>query len=1361
MAIDLSGFDEVAVEPKELDLSGFDATDNAQSAEPMTELNLSGFDDDEPTAGEIVAGVGTEIGVGVGGQLAGAAIGTAILPGLGTAIGYGIGSLGSGIAGSIAAQKIEGQEDISWGRAIAAGLINLVPGGAAKGIKGAATLGKVAAREATKGAAMGATEATSRAIIDEGRLPTQEELTQYGGAGALFGGALGTVASKVGSKFAGKSASEIDEAIAKGEIDYKDLEFVAKQGQVKKPTATPKDTPELTPALKETDVAGLEGELIEAGYTYSHRRKDGLHPTETGNVTQLVSDFSQNKHYGDENYLVKGDDLSEIPQFVYDEALVWLQKNVSKSATDSHAINMVNPYNIEDGAGIWDEPEFINLLKSKYANELDSVAGFKLADGAVVISPEKVSFGVASKPEPITAPKTPEVAPSPTLEGIIRPDIEQITARVQSENAAAELVKARSIAAKEQGTLGAILASIVPSKYVGAKANQATIDFKRSITEAEELGSRIADKVKREVGENADLNATINKVIDGDASVDISELPASVSSDVIKFQEMRLGLQNKMAELLDDGAFNSLDDAAKDELMKTVQDSIAGKSYARREYQMFLNKDYKPTQAQYDAALAELSKSMGAAKAKKHMDALENASAARKSADPRGTFGAAVDGVLKRKHTVGKAEREWLGEVVDAPERMRGTLSGLARSVARAETDMVVANELLEAGLGSRTRTGNMVPLTLRGTGKDGTGVYVNPETQVALNQIYLPSADKGTENIFLKGIQDLYGASVAGSKASKVLLNTIAYPVQLYGNTANLIGMGINPFKGAGRGTQLALAEFGGIERLSKSPKARKAMLDDLQDMAKYGIKSANVLESDIRSGLKEGFFSKALGKVTDPLGKAYSVPDTMGRYVGWKANQNTIRKIFPQLNDEQVKRQAAIMINDTYQNYDKLSNTVRTLSRWGVMPQFASFTAEFMRNQYNQGKIIAQMAAGKYGQEFGLEASDAGVRAMRKEAAKRTASLLAVYGGTYGAIEGVKAASGVDQEKEEAIREAYPDWNKNRNLMVKLDKNGRTGWTANPSYVIPHSLGLSALKAGMSGQDQASLVGLLADEMIGEGSFVMQEAYRAISNQNRYGRPITNEPDDLKAAADKMKFFITELFKPGFSRELQKATKAARGKGDLTLREVGARQLGARLNPMDLNKDFKNKFMDLNELSKGATGEYKSLLRRDEATEGERQAAYQKANRISREVFNSFVRKDRAMKTLGFSDEERVKTMKEAKVGGKTILQILDNEYKDLSPVLAQTSTDIYEELPEGKSEKRKAILSIIRTKPEMGKRLLSMWKREQKQQRRGLSERELVFSKLGTEDKVSYLKKRPNLVIEYRRKGLLNESVLRALR
>ena len=39
----------------------------------------------------------------------------------------------------------------------------------------------------------------------------------------------------------------------------------------------------------------------------------------------------------------------------------------------------------------------------------------------------------------------------------------------------------------------------------------------------------------------------------------------------------------------------------------------------------------------------------------------------------------------------------------------------------------------------------------------------------------------------------------------------------------------------------------------------------------------------------------------------------------------------MFPNASDEVVKKQAAMMINDTYQNYDKLSNVVRTLSRWG----------------------------------------------------------------------------------------------------------------------------------------------------------------------------------------------------------------------------------------------------------------------------------------------------------------------------------------------------------------------------------------------------------------------------------------------
>lgn len=1398
-----------------------------EEQDEMSQLE-SEFGSEEPSTGDIVKGVGTEIAVGVGGQMAGTATGAAIgsaVPIVGTAVGaavgYTIGSIGSGIAGSIAAQKIEGQEDISWGRAIAAGLINLAPGGSAKGVKGAAKItgsmvGKAAAKEAVKGAAFGATEATSRAIIDEGRLPTKEELAQYGGAGALFGGGLGAATPKVSKtfdKFFGKTDSEIGDAIANGEIDYKDLTFVAKQGQV-----APRKAPPQIPETRGQGVQyhGTSNPIKELSDVYSTQNiyGQGLYTTDAMDIgrgyskkglgenaiiyktteKQPVNFFDIDNRYVEEilDPSLRGDPIldeaiSEIGEAasvrqLYDfmrkemdypadeiqEAFYSIQDVISKKGfggikhiggeiTGNKAHNVkiyFDPKNqlSTEEAMRFDVPE-LTQLKRRLSKLKKSRSDLPYGNQEAHMEWRNQMNDLQSRIVELDKPK-------PSMEGVIRRDIENITARKQSEAAAKELVKSNAIASKEQGTLGKILASIVPSKYVGAKANQAAIDFKRSITEAEELGSRIARNVKRVIGEDAEINATVNKIIDGEPGVDVSALPKGIQADIAKFSEARLELQEKMVSLLDDGAFDKMDGEARDALMKTVKDSISGKSYARREYKMFLDKSWNPSQAQYDAALNELTESMGAAKAKKHMDALQNASAARKDADPRGFFGAAVDGVLKRKHKVGAAERAWLGEVTDAPERMRGTLSGIAKSVARAEADMKIANDLMEAGIGSTTRTGNMVELTLRGTGKEGTGVYVNPEVQVAMNQIYLPSADRGTENIFLKGLQDLYGASVAGSKASKVLLNTIAYPVQLYGNTANLLGMGINPFKGASRGAHLALAEFGGVERLTKSPVARKAMLDDIQEMSRYGIKNANILESDIRSGLEQGFFSKALSKVTDPLGKAYSVPDTMGRYVGWKANQNTIRKIFPQLNDEQVKRQAAIMINDTYQNYDKLSNTVRTLSRWGVMPQFASFTAEFMRNQYNQGRIIAQMAAGKYGREFGVEASEASVSAMRKEAAKRAASLLAVYGGTYGAIEGVKAASGVDKKKEEAMREAFPDWDTNKSLMIKLDKDGKTGWTANPSYVVPHALGLSALRAGMNGDDQSTLIGLLSDEMIGEGSFVMQEAYRAITNQDRYGRPITNEVSELNAAADKMKFFITELFKPSFSRELKKASLAAQGKGDLTLKEVGARQLGARINPINLPKAFKYKFMDLKEKGNGAKGEYTRMLNKGEASEQEIAAKYEQANRINKDVFDSMVRKDRAMRELDFSETDRIEIMKEAKIGTKDMLSILSGEYRDLPRAKTETSTDIYESLPEDMNQKRRAIQEKMRSTPEMGKRLMAMWKKERRQARKGLTPQQELFSRLGTEDKVTFLRSKRGLVESYRRKGLINEQVIRAL-
>ena len=99
---------------------------------------------------------------------------------------------GTQVAGGAAinylAQRIRGGE-FSRGEMIASGLASLIPGGAQ---------GKALARTAKgigKGAVSGAIQTTGITTIDEGRLPTAQELATGAGIGGAFGGLFTTAAS--------------------------------------------------------------------------------------------------------------------------------------------------------------------------------------------------------------------------------------------------------------------------------------------------------------------------------------------------------------------------------------------------------------------------------------------------------------------------------------------------------------------------------------------------------------------------------------------------------------------------------------------------------------------------------------------------------------------------------------------------------------------------------------------------------------------------------------------------------------------------------------------------------------------------------------------------------------------------------------------------------------------------------------------------------------------------------------------------------------------------------------------------------------------------------------------------------------
>ena len=106
---------------------------------------------------------------------------------------------GSQIAGGSAinylAQRIRGGE-FSKGEMIASGLASLIPGGAQAKAVLRDTVGKQIVKGVAKGATSGVIETTGITTIDEGRLPTLEELGTGAVAGGAFGGLFTTAATR-------------------------------------------------------------------------------------------------------------------------------------------------------------------------------------------------------------------------------------------------------------------------------------------------------------------------------------------------------------------------------------------------------------------------------------------------------------------------------------------------------------------------------------------------------------------------------------------------------------------------------------------------------------------------------------------------------------------------------------------------------------------------------------------------------------------------------------------------------------------------------------------------------------------------------------------------------------------------------------------------------------------------------------------------------------------------------------------------------------------------------------------------------------------------------------------------------------
>jgi hypothetical protein len=412
--------------------------------------------------------------------------------------------------------------------------------------------------------------------------------------------------------------------------------------------------------------------------------------------------------------------------------------------------------------------------------------------------------------------------------------------------------------------------------------------------------------------------------------------------------------------------------------------------YLTQPYRLFEDPDYKPTKQQEDAAFKEIRSNLvgsgmsvekAGIAARKRINELKGNSAKTKELESKsGLRPSESENILRQRVNPGQAERIWLGEITDPAQRALITSRRLSRLASAKAEDAEIANLLLDSGVASRTAREGQVELKLK-TVSGKTNIYVDPEVADSIYKLrYGPTINQGIRNPVDAAINAFFTANFV-AKFTKVVGNVGSYPVAALGSITSAMANGVMPnFSGM----RSAAASFRSLENFvaGKSPQAKKDFYADLDKMDLYNLRPKSIDAADMEATLQRGFKilnKKILGKAVDIGGKAYSAFDVAMRYVTWKGTQTQLRKAFPDYTPQQIEAAAARMTNDTFPNYDKLSEVVRQGSRIGFLQPFIAHFAELSRISYNQGKFALQMLRGNFGKDFGLDPSRANKTSMR----------------------------------------------------------------------------------------------------------------------------------------------------------------------------------------------------------------------------------------------------------------------------------------------------------------------------------------------------------------------------------------------
>ena len=899
-----------------------------------------------------------------------------------------------------------------------------------------------------------------------------------------------------------------------------------------------------------------------------------------------------------------------------------------------------------------------------------------------------------------------------------------------------------------------------PERVVGRETVLANKELKDKIASWEDYNIKLGNDLNKEIAKADDpqgLTALVLSIRDKKAG--ISAIPEQYGSVRTILEEARKQNAKFSSEILD-----GYGDVLGDDLRKEIEEnsgSYIRTTYAAHDPRSVRGTDWDVKEARdayrkelVDDALDE-AKSKGASISREKAERRADGIMARMAGDVAfmasgvapariGGEGSSVGSALARRHDLSDKAKAWLGEQKDPGINIANSLSAQARLVMHDEHDRLMHDILVNSGIASKEL-------------KEGYKKLVaedNPTLHHRLKDLFVPAewADAWKEVMSPNLIGDGLAAKTmmkltTASKAMKTVGNLFeSIAPQGWGNLLIAASSGrVSPSRLL-EGAKLAWKDLGWIGSGELTADARIKFNQHIRELQSLGMIKGGAEAEELRTLMGMAVKEKSSSSLFDKMSKLYGMPDSAFRYMLYKNNLDEIRGFNLGLGEDDLKRMAARVTNDTFPTYDLIPRRLRQASAVGAANSFGAFEFEMMRNSVNQVKYSHQLIS--EGRKLIKSGTDAGVksgRAMVNAGIRRFLSLVGVASSTAGVAVAANEMLGTSKRDAEDLKKLLPGYDKDKALVLKLNKDGSFSYTP-LNYLMPYANMVGALNEGINGRNPLPYAKtiVLGDDL----GPLLTPAVEALTN-TYYGTNVEiTEPRDNKALVERM--LIRAFVPQAVTGTLTRTEKALRGEVNklgtkYTLEDQGLRIIGARQNTMDILGSATARIRSVIDPINGEVTGYRRLLKNnidpatgqvgnidENAIYAQRARAYELKQKELGEQFMALKRLGE--KTGAFGDNEIISAFRQAGVPNRLIAGAAFGFTVPMPRGLAESNSEVIQEIL-AKPDGQRNILSEVKAKslgdPFREKQLLQAYKAIRVNDARGGNGITKLFGGLGVSD------------------------------